>query len=127
MQRCRNRKIKNVMDHLPDELKDQIKAVMKASWKLNAKEGMEEMFTLNHLGLPPTLTRCLATTNIIESPNGGCKAKNRQGESLEERKYSFTLGGFSFFICREKILEDYGIQRPLDFRSNFRTINSHTY
>jgi putative transposase len=26
----------------------------------NLLEGMEEMFTLNHLGLPPTLTRCLA-------------------------------------------------------------------
>ena len=63
------------MDHLPDKLKDQIKAVMKASWKLNAKEGMEEMLTLNHLGLPPTLTRCLATTNIIESPNGGVRRR----------------------------------------------------
>jgi putative transposase len=31
------------------------------------------MFTLNHLGLPRTLTRCLATTNIIESPNGGVR------------------------------------------------------
>jgi transposase-like protein len=40
VQRCRNHKIKNVMDHLPDELKDQVKVVMKASWKLDAKEGM---------------------------------------------------------------------------------------
>ena len=83
MQRCRNRKIKNVMDHLPDELKDQIKAVMKASWKLNAKEGMEEMFTLNHLGLPPTLTRCLATTNIIDSPNGGVRRRTRRVSRLK--------------------------------------------
>ena len=96
------------MDHLPDELKDQIKAVMKASWKLNAKEGMvrlkkqaqwletenssaagsllegmEEMFTLNHLGLPPTLTRCLATTNIIESPNGGVRRRTRRVSRLK--------------------------------------------
>ncbi|MDC1122049.1 hypothetical protein OAT11_01730 [Nitrospinaceae bacterium] len=83
MQRCRNRKIKNVMDHLPDKLKDQTKAVMKASWKLNAKEGMEEMFTLNHLGLPPTLTRCLATTNIIESPNGGVRRRTRRVNRLK--------------------------------------------
>ena len=71
------------MDHLPDELKDQIKAVMKASWKLNAKEGMEEMFTLNHLGLPPTLTRCLATTNIIDSPNGGVRRRTRRVSRLK--------------------------------------------
>ena len=98
VQRCRNHKIKNVMDHLPDALKDQVKAVMKAAWKLNQKEGMtrlkkqaewleikypsaaasllegmEEMFTLNRLGLPPSLTRCLATTNIIESPNSSVR------------------------------------------------------
>ena len=71
------------MDHLPDELKDQIKAVMKASWKLNAKEGMEEMFTLNHLGLPPILTRCLATTNIIDSPNGGVRRRTRRVSRLK--------------------------------------------
>jgi putative transposase len=78
VQRFRDHKIKNVMDHVPDELKDQIKAMMKASWKLNAKEGMEEMFTLNHFGLPPTLSRCLATTDIIESPNGGVRRRARR-------------------------------------------------
>jgi hypothetical protein len=55
------------------------------------------------------------------------KRRGKEGESLEERKYGFTLGGFIFFICREKIQEDYGIQRPWDFRSNLRTINSHPY
>ena len=33
-------------------------------------EGLEETFTVNTLGLPPSLTRCLCTTNIIENPNG---------------------------------------------------------
>jgi hypothetical protein len=31
---------------------------------------MQETFTVNALGLPPSLTRCLCTTNIIENPNG---------------------------------------------------------
>lgn len=100
VQRCRNHKIKNVMDHLPDDLKDQVKAVMKAAWKLEPKEGMarlkkqaewltteypsaagsllegmEELFTLNRLGLPPSLTRCLATTNIIENPNSAVRRR----------------------------------------------------
>ena len=32
-------------------------------------EGLEEMFTINALGVTGELARCLATTNIIESPN----------------------------------------------------------
>ncbi len=35
------------------------------------REGLEEHFTVNRLGVPPSLHRCLATTNIIESPHAG--------------------------------------------------------
>jgi putative transposase len=126
VQRCRNHKIKNVMDHLPDELKDQVKAVMKASWKLDAKEGMmrlkkqaqwleteypsaagsllegmEEMFTLNHLGLPPTLTRCLATTNIIESPNGGVRRRTGRVSRWKNGKMVLRWAA-SAFLSAEK-------------------------
>ena len=41
------------------------------------------MLTLNHFGLPPTLTRCLATTNIIESPNGGVRRRTRRVNRLK--------------------------------------------
>lgn len=126
VQRCRNHKIKNVMDHLPDELKDQVKVVMKASWKLDAKEGMmrlkkqaqwleteypsaagsllegmEEMFTLNHLGLPPTLTRCLATTNIIESPNGGVRRRTGRVSRWKNGKMVLRWAA-SAFLSAEK-------------------------
>ena len=40
VQRCRNHKIRNVCDRLPEEQKDQVKAAMRASYKLEAKEGM---------------------------------------------------------------------------------------
>ena len=126
VQRCRNHKIKNVMDHLPDELKDQVKAVMKAAWKLDAKEGMarlkkqaqwleaeypgaagsllegmEEMFTLNRLGLPPTLTRCLATTNIIESPNGGVRRRTGRVSRWRNGKMALRWAA-SAFLSAEK-------------------------
>jgi putative transposase len=93
VQRCRNHKIRNVCDRLPEEQKDQVKAAMRASYKLEAKEGMarlrkladwldqecpaaanslreglEECFTINRLDIAPSLHRCLATTNLIESP-----------------------------------------------------------
>ena len=103
VQRCRAHKIRNVMGYLPDELKDQVKSVMKAAYRLEADEGvgklkrqakwleeeypsaaasllegLDETFTINRLGLPPTLRRCLATTNIIESPHSGVRMKTRR-------------------------------------------------
>jgi len=100
VQRCRNHKVQNVMGYLPEELKEQVKAVMKAAYRLPAEEGMarltqqaswlqseypsaaaslreglEELFTINRLTLPPTLRRCLATTNIVESPSAGVRIR----------------------------------------------------
>jgi putative transposase len=127
VQRCRNHKIKNVMDHLPDELKDQVKAVMKAAWKLGPKEGtmrlkkqaqwlkieypsaagslqkgMEEMFTLNHLGLPPTLNRCLSTTNIIESPNGGVRRRTGRVSQLKDGAMVLRWAASAFLSTEKK-------------------------
>ena len=99
VQRCRNHKIRNVVERLPEEQKDQVKAALRASYRLEAKEGMarlrklaawleqehpvaaaaslreglEECFTINRLGVPPSLHRCLATTNLIESPQSGVR------------------------------------------------------
>jgi len=103
VQRCRNHKIRNVCDRLPEEQKDQVKAAMRASYKLEAKEGMarlrkladwleqespaaanslreglEECFTINRLGIPSSLHRCLATTNVIESPQSGVRMRTRR-------------------------------------------------
>ena len=103
VQRCRNHKLRNVCDRLPEEQKDQVKAAMRASYKLEAKEGMarlrkladwleqespaaanslreglEECFTINRLGIPSSLHRCLATTNVIESPQSGVRMRTRR-------------------------------------------------
>src|SRR5499425_449798 len=103
VQRCRNHKIRNVCDRLPEEQKAQVKAALRASYKLEAKEGMarlrkladwleqewpaaanslreglEECFTINRLGIPPSLHRCLATTNLIESPQSGVRMRTRR-------------------------------------------------
>jgi transposase-like protein len=103
VQRCRNHKVKNVCDKLPDELADQVRSVMKAAYKLPYKEGisrlkqqaawlevhypgaaasllegLEETFTINRLELPASLRRCLASTNIIESPYSGVRMRTRR-------------------------------------------------
>jgi putative transposase len=103
VQRCRKHKIDNVVGYLPRELGEQVKSVMKAAYKLDADEGMgklkqqarwleteypsaaaslleglEETFTINRLGLPATLRRCLGTTNIVESPTSGVRLRTRR-------------------------------------------------
>jgi len=103
VQRCRNHKVKNVLDHLPNELRDQASSAMRAAFKLSEAEGMKrletlaswfdreypgaaaslreglsEMFTINRLGLPASLRRSLGTTNIIESPHSGVRMRTRR-------------------------------------------------
>jgi transposase-like protein len=103
VQRCRAHKLRNVLDHLPKEQREQVKSVLRAAWKLDAKagmarirklaewldrdypsaaasllEGLDECFTINRLGLPPSLRRCLVTTNIIESPHAGVRIQTRR-------------------------------------------------
>jgi transposase-like protein len=103
VQRCRNHKINNVLDYLPKDMKDQTKTTMQAAFRLQAdqgiaklrklaewldkeypsaaaslREGLPEMFTVNRMGLPKSLHRCLCTTNIIESPHSGLRQKTRR-------------------------------------------------
>jgi transposase-like protein len=103
VQRCRNHKIENVTGHLPQDLRDQWKTVMKAAYRLPADEGiaklkqqaswlereypsaaasllegLDETFTVSRLGLPVGLRRCLATTNIVESPTSGVRLRTRR-------------------------------------------------
>ena len=100
VQRCRNHKVRNVCDHLPKDQHANAKATLRAAWKLDAAEGMkqieqlaqwyqkkhpsaaaslreglEEMFTINRMGLPPKLMRCLATTNVIDSSHWGVRQR----------------------------------------------------
>ena len=103
VQRCRNHKIRNVLSYVPQDQHEQIHASMKAAFSLDAREGkqkleklaqwldreqtgagasiregLDEMFTINRLGLPPELRRCLGSTNVIESPNGGIRRCTRR-------------------------------------------------
>ena len=101
VQRCRNHKVRNVLDELPEDQPGQTLNLMRAAWKVKTaeegekrleqlahflegsyesaagslREGMAEMFTLQRLQIPESLHRCLATTNIIESPQGGVQRR----------------------------------------------------
>jgi putative transposase len=101
VQRCRNHKMRNVTDELPREQHAQTVNLMHAARKLNdadegmkrleqlarflehehasaarsLREGMAEMFTVQRLKLPPSLYKCLGTTNVIESPQSGVQKR----------------------------------------------------
>jgi transposase-like protein len=103
VQRCRNHKLENVMQELPKEQQQQTRNLMRAAWKVNTaeegekrleqlarylehdyesaarslREGMKDMFTLQRLQIPPSLHKCLATTNLIESPHSGVRRRTR--------------------------------------------------
>lgn len=101
VQRCRNHKLRNVLDELPDDQQGQTLNLIRAAWKVcnadegvkrleqlarflerdyesaakSLREGMNEMFTLQRLKIPPSLYKCLATTNVIESPQSGVQKR----------------------------------------------------
>jgi len=101
VQRCRNHKTRNLLDELPKQQHGQALNLMRAAWKVKTaeegekrleqlarflerdhesaarslREGIKEMFTLQRLQIPPSLHKCLATTNIIESPQGGVERR----------------------------------------------------
>lgn len=103
VQRCRNHKVRNVLAELPKQQHGQTLNLMRAAWKVKTaeegekrleqlarflerdyesaarslREGMKEMFTLQRLQIPESLYKCLATTNIIESPQGGVERRTR--------------------------------------------------
>lgn len=101
VQRCRNHKLDNVLKELPQEQQSQTRNLMRAAWKVGTaeegekrleqlaryleqdyesaarslREGMKEMFTLQRLQIPESLHKCLATTNLIESPHSGVRRR----------------------------------------------------
>ncbi len=100
VQRCRNHKIRNVKGYLPIDMGEYAAISMKAAFKLDANlgikklrelaesfskqypdaassllEGLEEMFTINSLGVSGGLRRSLGSTNIIESAIGCVKRR----------------------------------------------------
>jgi Transposase and inactivated derivatives len=91
--RCRLHKERNVEDHLPDHVWPGVRARMRGAWSnsdaakglrqmealarsiaaphpgaaSSLREGMEETFTINRLGVPEKLAVTMFSTNVVES------------------------------------------------------------
>jgi putative transposase len=103
VQRCRVHKVRNVVDHLPKNRRDGARIALRDAFSESAedglesleklaksyesdypsaaasiREGLEEMFTVDRLGITGRLRRYLVSTNIIESPNAGVRTRTRR-------------------------------------------------
>ena len=118
IQRCREHKIRNVTDRVPQAKVTYVRSFMRAAWKLAPDEGMakmrqlakeldvshadaarsvleglEDSFTVNRLGLPPLLVTSLQSTNIGESVNSTLRVitgriKNFQSGKDQARRWA---------------------------------------
>src|SRR5262245_34982933 len=135
VQRCRNHKLRNVLGHLPEAQHDQARSTLKAAFKLDAKEGMaqlqkyatwlerdwpsaagslreglDEMFTINRLGLPSELRRCLGTTNLIDNGHSALRdrvrrVKNWQNGAMALRWTPISAeGNPSIFVLMSQVV-----------------------
>jgi transposase-like protein len=121
VQRCRIHKIRNICDHLPKDQHANAKATLRAAWKLDASEGMaqveqlakwyekkhpsaaaslreglHEMFTISRMGLPSKLTRCLATTNVIDSTHWGVRQRTNRVTNWQDGSMALRWAGAAF-------------------------------
>ena len=156
VQRCRHHKRENVLGYLPQELRGQVGAALSAAWKLEPKEGLarlhtqiewlerthpkaaaslreglEETFTINRLGISPRLRTCVATTNLIESSLSGVEGRTgrvtrwRSGEmalrwaaaaALEtEKHFRKIIGHEDIWMLKAALDEDQSLsEKPHD-------------
>ena len=121
VQRCRIHKIRNVTERLPKDKAQQVRWVMTQAFKLDkakgkdklkslarqlqaqhpdaaasALEGLDEMFTITELGITGELARCLATTNVIESPNSFVRRVSGRVTNYKDAQMAlrWTAAGF---------------------------------
>ena len=103
IQRCQIHKARNVVDRLPKSLHASVRRALQQAWELDDAdkaerllrnlarrldqqapgvaasllEGLDEMLTVNRLGLPAPLRRSLACTNSIENMMGTVRRVSR--------------------------------------------------
>ena len=133
VQRCRIHKIRNVQGHLPENKARYATLVLRAAFKMedhvkatgkikdlageledewpgasgSLLEGLDELFTVNRLGLPAGLRRSLATTNIIESPQSTVRRLTHKVDRWRDGTMALRWAAASF-IEAEKTMRKIG-------------------
>ena len=119
IQRCQIHKARNVIERLPKPLHASVRRALRQAWELDDAdkaerllrnlarrldqeapgvaasilEGLDEMLTVNRLGLPAKLRRSLACTNSIENMMGDRASRLSQREAMAKRRDGAALDG----------------------------------
>lgn len=135
VQRCRNHKLRNVLGHLPKDQHDQARSTIKAAFKLDAdegtaklkqyaswlecdwpsaaaslREGLHELFTINRLGLPSQLRRCLGTTNLIDNSHSSVRERTRRVKHWRDGTMALRWTAASFAASEQNFRRIMGHQ-----------------
>ena len=149
IQRCRNHKIRNVLDYLPKDRQKDTRSAMKAAFQLPADrgvaklkklaqwleheypsaatsllEGLDEMFTINRLDLPGTLRRCLGTTNIIESPNAGIRQRTGRVTRWRDGQMALRWTAAALLSMEKRMRRIMGYQQLWILEAHLQELNS---
>jgi putative transposase len=146
VQRCRNHKLRNVLDRLPEDQHGQTQSALRAAFTLEAKEGqkkleqlaawlerggwqgaadslregLHEMFTLNRLDLPASLCRCLATTNLIDSSHSGIREKTHRISHWQNEAMALRWAATSLLATAGKFRRIMGYQQLWILQQNLK-------
>jgi transposase-like protein len=121
VQRCRNHKLRNGLGHLPQAQHDQARSTLKAAFKLDTtggtaqlqkyatwlerdrpsaagslRGGLDEMFTINRLGSPSELRRCLGTTNLIDNGHSALRDRVRRVKHWQSGSMALRWAAVAF-------------------------------
>lgn len=136
VQRCRIHKVRNVLSYLPDDRKADVQLAMKAAFKLDANEGvaklkklsdwlrreypsaadsllegLDEMFTINRLGLTSSLRRSLGSTNAIESPYSGVRARTGRVKHWRDGQMALRWVASALYSIEKRMRRIMGYQQ----------------
>ena len=146
VQRCRNHKMRNVTGHLPKEQQDQAKSTLRAAFKLGGKEGrkkleqyagwlekdwpsaaaslregLDELFTIDDLDLPPMLKRCLGTTNIIDNSHSAARQRMARVKHWQSGEMAVRWLAVSFDASSKGFRRVMGYQSLWILKTNLNT------
>lgn len=148
VQRCRNHKMRNVTGHLPKDQEAQARSTLRAAFKLGGKqgrkkleqyagwlekdwpsaaaslrEGLDELFTIDELDLPPQLKRCLGTTNIIDNSHSAARQRMARVKNWQSGEMAVRWLAVAFEASSKGFRRVMGYKSLWILKANLNTIS----
>ncbi len=93
---------------------------------IDCLEGIDEMFTINKLGLPKALRRCLGSTNVIESPNSGIRSHTRRVKNWQDHGMVVRWVAASLLDMEQQFKRIMGYQQLWMLEAKLKELNEES-